>query len=126
MPLPADADVFLILGRIRARAKWRSNGGPKNDPASVVWDDQDQVEPTEAEYLAGHNDIAAEDARVEAVRRRIKGEVNAIAGTSTRALTADQLKSLVEAAVFGLGGIGKDDTVKPIDEWNIRGDLNPL
>jgi len=121
MALPIDADIPLILSRIRLGAAWGWEGDGSNysDPAHLDWSDQIQVEPTLQELEDEWTIIEAENADKDTVRQQLKDAYAPLAGLSIDALTNTQLKLLVEILVYVMGGIDQETRVLlPASQWN--------
>lgn len=126
MALPADADIPLILSRIRPAADWhwRGDGSTWSDPADLDWQDPVQVEPDETEMGADWTAYLAEQATALTVKQQLKALVTAVAGSGIQDLTNAQVRDLVEVLVAIMGGVDLETRlVKPANQWTTARDI---
>lgn len=126
MALPPEADIPLILSRIRPQAEfgWKGDGSSWSNPADIRWRDEVQVEPTLAELEAEWIIIEAERASAATVRQLLKAEYAPLVGLQFSALTNAQLKTMVEILVYILGGIDENTRkLKPASKWQVAREL---
>lgn len=78
MALPANADIPLILDRIRPGAEWGFIGDNRADVVNLSWRDRVQSEPTEIEMEAEWATIEAEIANSGAPLNQLQADKNRI------------------------------------------------
>lgn len=120
MALPSNADIPMILGRIRPNAawSWRGDGTAWSNPADLEWTDQVQLEPTLQELEDGWTAIVAEEATKDTVRQQLKTEYAPLVGLGLAALTNAQARTLLEILCYVMGGIDEETRLlRPANQW---------
>lgn len=120
MALPFEADIPLILARIRPGAEfgWKGDGSSWSNPANLDWRDGVQTEPTLTELEAEWTVIAAEMASAATVRQQLKAAYALIAGRTYADLTNAELRTMSEIHTYILGGIDEATReCKPANQW---------
>ena len=118
--MPSDADIPLILGRLRPNAEWgwTGDGTTYSDPSHIDWRDPVQTEPSESEMETEWTAILAEEAQKLTVRQQLKAEYDLIDGLTVAALTTAQLKTILEIHQYILGGLNEETRqLVPAAEW---------
>ena len=118
MALPNNADIPLILSRIRAGADWGWKGGSLADPANLDWRDVAQVLPTELEFDSGWAAFLAEEGAQAALRSQIKNDTASTEGVLLSNLTNAEVRQLLEVVLYVFGGIDRNTReIKPVNQW---------
>lgn len=118
MALPEEADVRLILSRIRPAADWGWRGGALNDPANLRWRDQVQPEPTLLELEAEWTVIAAERVAATTVRQQLKAEYAPLVGRPFSSYTNPEGRLVIEILFYLAGGLDeKTRLAKSAKDW---------
>jgi hypothetical protein len=118
MALPSDADIPLILSRIRPGAAWGWLGEDMADPANLDWRDGIQAEPTLQELEDEWTVVLADQATEVAVRQQLKTAYLPLVGKQVSALTNPQLVLLVEILCYIMGGVDeKTRLLKAANQW---------
>lgn len=124
MPLPTDADIPLILSRIRPNAEWGWMGGAFSNPANLNWRDQVQIEPTLVELDAEWTVILSEQATELTVKQALKADYLPLVGRPVSALTNSELRTLIEIYAFILGGVDSvTRNLLPPNKWEVAKEL---
>lgn len=126
MALPPEADIPLILSRIRPGVDfgWKGDGVLWSDPADLRWLDTVATQPTLIELEDEWALILAERATAATVKQQLKAAYALIAGKSYAELTNAELRTMSEIQSYILGGI--DETtrkLKPANQWDVAREL---
>lgn len=122
MALPTDADIPLILSRIRPGAAWRWTGtdGTYDDPAELIWTDPVQTEPTLTELETDWTAHLAEQTTTATVQNTLKTAFAPLVGRQVSALTNPELVLLVEILCYVFDGVDHQTRLlKPANQWDL-------
>ena len=126
MALPADADIPLILGRIRPGVSygWKGNGSTWSNPGDIEWYDQVSPLPTVTELENEWSAIVAEETTKDSVRQQLKTAYAPLAGRLLTSLTNTEQRLLLEILVYIMGGIDEETRLlRPANQWRVAKEL---
>ena len=125
MTLPADADIPLILSRIRPGVSygWKGDGSSWSNPKDVDWygsSDPPTLSELESEWSAI---VAAENLKTT-VRSQLKSDYAPIVGRAISSLTNSEQRTLLEILCYVMGGIDNSSrTFLPLNQWTTAKEL---
>jgi hypothetical protein len=125
MALPSDADIPLILSRLRPGAEfgWKGDGDYSN-PANIDWRDTVQSQPTLSELETEWTVILTEEGTKDTVRQQLKTAYATIAGIPYSDLTNAELRTMSEIHSYILGGIDEETRLlRPASQWGVAKEL---
>jgi hypothetical protein len=118
-PFTTPIDIQLMIGRLAPGAAFHWKGGIVGLYSDIgQWRTPSIPQPSEADIYAEWDTYLAEQSAQKAIFDELKADYQSAVGVVYTDLTNVQLKAVLAACLYKLGGIDKDDlTIKPLNEW---------